>query len=226
MPTHASNSGDVSVPELPAPAERVKDYAVNIRIKNNWFLTRMKAAGFRTVAELSRATGIDTGQIGGFVNLKRAPQWTRSKDYRWKSHILRIAEALHCLPEDLFPPQHLSAPLKRNTATIELAADELPAVIGQFRQLELPPDAPHDRIDADNTIKEMLALLPPREERVLRRRYGIDCEPGSLEEIGKEFGITRERVRQIEAKAVRRFKDPGRAEEIRDALLTIIEQET
>lgn len=60
-------------------------------------------------------------------------------------------------------------------------------------------------------IDEVLKTLTPREERVLRLRFGlVDGKPHTLEEVGKEFNVTRERIRQIEAKAIRRLRHPTR----------------
>lgn len=60
-------------------------------------------------------------------------------------------------------------------------------------------------------IEKVLQTLPPREEKVIRLRYGLDDNrPRTLEEVGKEFGVTRERIRQIEAKAIRRLRHPSR----------------
>ena len=54
--------------------------------------------------------------------------------------------------------------------------------------------------------------LTDREERVLRLRYGLDDDrPRTLEEVGREFGVTRERIRQIEAKAIRKLRHPTRS---------------
>ena len=59
--------------------------------------------------------------------------------------------------------------------------------------------------------------LTEREERVLRLRYGLDDgRPRTLEEVGKEFGVTRERIRQIEAKALRKLRHPSRAKKFGD----------
>ena len=60
-------------------------------------------------------------------------------------------------------------------------------------------------------------LLTPREERVLSMRFGLtDGHPHTLEEVGKEFNVTRERIRQIEAKALRKLRHPTRSKKLRD----------
>ena len=63
----------------------------------------------------------------------------------------------------------------------------------------------------------VLSTLTPREEKVLRLRYGIDdSHPRTLEEVGKEFNVTRERIRQIEAKALRKLRHPNRIKKLKD----------
>lgn len=70
-----------------------------------------------------------------------------------------------------------------------------------------------DRMD------KVLATLTPREARILRLRFGLDDNhPYTLEEVGRKFGLTRERIRQIEGKALRRLRHPRRARQLRDYL--------
>ena len=65
----------------------------------------------------------------------------------------------------------------------------------------------------------MLATLTPREERVLRMRFGIGMNTDhTLEEVGQQFSATRERIRQIEAKALRKLKHPSRSRKLRSFL--------
>ena len=68
-------------------------------------------------------------------------------------------------------------------------------------------------------LMSVLATLTPREEKVLRLRFGIeDGRTHTLEEVGKEFNVTRERIRQIEAKALRKLRHPSRSKKLRDFL--------
>ena len=68
-------------------------------------------------------------------------------------------------------------------------------------------------------LEEALSTLTPREEQVLRMRFGLtDGKPHTLEEVGKEFDVTRERIRQIESKALRKLRHPSRSKKLRDFL--------
>ena len=72
-----------------------------------------------------------------------------------------------------------------------------------------------------NLLREQLLgvieTLTPREQKVIRLRYGLDdSHPRTLEEVGKEFNVTRERIRQIEAKALRKLRNPNRSKKLID----------
>ncbi len=68
-------------------------------------------------------------------------------------------------------------------------------------------------------LSEVLDTLTEREEKVLRLRFGlVDGRPRTLEEVGKEFNVTRERIRQIEAKALRKLRHPSRSKKLKDFL--------
>ncbi len=78
---------------------------------------------------------------------------------------------------------------------------------------------------SDNVVQMMLKeqllavieTLTPREQKVIRLRYGLDdAHPRTLEEVGKEFNVTRERIRQIEAKALKKLRNPSRSKKLKD----------
>ncbi|QDW66918.1 RNA polymerase sigma factor RpoD [Luteimonas granuli] len=81
-----------------------------------------------------------------------------------------------------------------------------------------PVDATTDT-NLSETVRDVLAGLTPREAKVLRMRFGIDMNTDhTLEEVGKQFDVTRERIRQIEAKALRKLRHPSRSEQLRSFL--------
>ena len=66
---------------------------------------------------------------------------------------------------------------------------------------------------------EVLDTLTEREQKVLRLRFGLDDgRPRTLEEVGRQFNVTRERIRQIEAKALRKLRHPSRSKKLKDYL--------
>ena len=91
--------------------------------------------------------------------------------------------------------------------------------LGDFIQDDDTP-APQD-VAAYTLLKEQLdevmSTLTPREAKVLRLRFGLDDgKARTLEEVGKEFDVTRERIRQIEAKALRKLRHPSRSKKLKD----------
>ena len=66
-------------------------------------------------------------------------------------------------------------------------------------------------------LDEVMSTLTPREAKVLRLRFGLDDgKARTLEEVGKEFQVTRERIRQIEAKALRKLRHPSRSKKLKE----------
>ncbi|MBK8283685.1 MAG: RNA polymerase sigma factor RpoD [Ahniella sp.] len=99
--------------------------------------------------------------------------------------------------------------------------DDEDSHLGDFIEdtnVESPIDATTN-INLMETVRDVLAGLTPREAKVLRMRFGIDMNTDhTLEEVGKQFDVTRERIRQIEAKALRKLRHPSRSEQLRSFL--------
>jgi RNA polymerase primary sigma factor len=99
--------------------------------------------------------------------------------------------------------------------------DEDDSELGMFVEDQVTP-APSQSVYESmlrERVDEVLATLSPREARILRLRFGLDDDrPYTLEEVGAKFGLTRERIRQIEGKALRRLRHPCRARQLREYL--------
>ena len=91
--------------------------------------------------------------------------------------------------------------------------------LGDFIQDEDSP-APHDAAAytlLKAQLEDVMGTLTPREAKVLKLRFGLeDGKARTLEEVGREFDVTRERIRQIEAKALRKLRHPSRSKKLRD----------
>jgi RNA polymerase primary sigma factor len=99
--------------------------------------------------------------------------------------------------------------------------DEEDSHLGDFIEDRntLPPADVASRQLLKEQIEEVLNTLTPREQRVLQLRFGLeDGRSRTLEEVGKEFNVTRERIRQIEAKALRKLRHPSRSRKLKDYL--------
>ncbi len=106
------------------------------------------------------------------------------------------------------------------TSLATKVGDEEDSELGDFVQdTGLKPDEQATRALLKSHLEEVLDGLSPREKRVIQLRFGLeDGKQRTLEEVGKEFGVTRERIRQIEAKAIRKLRHPTRAKKLRDYL--------
>ena len=104
--------------------------------------------------------------------------------------------------------------------------DEEDSHLGDFiedKNAILPIDAAIQS-NLRETTTRVLASLTPREERVLRMRFGIGMNTDhTLEEVGQQFSVTRERIRQIEAKALRKLKHPSRSRKLRSVPRQLIQ---
>ncbi|MBU2577281.1 RNA polymerase sigma factor RpoD [Patescibacteria group bacterium] len=111
--------------------------------------------------------------------------------------------------------------IAQGTTSLESpVGDEEDSLLGDFiaDTAPSPYDTASKQLLKDN-IKEVLETLTPREAKVLVYRFGLEGgKPMTLEEVGKKFGVTRERIRQIEAKALRKLKHPSRRKKLQDYL--------
>jgi RNA polymerase primary sigma factor len=85
--------------------------------------------------------------------------------------------------------------------------------------MTLSPMAAAMQASVQEKLKEILDSLSPREAKVLRMRFGLEmASDHTLEEVGKQFDVTRERIRQIEAKAMKKLRHPSRSEHLKSLL--------
>ncbi|WP_199554730.1 RNA polymerase sigma factor RpoD [Sandaracinobacteroides hominis] len=171
----------------------------------------------RSIADQARTIRIPVHMIETINKLVRA-----SRQYLHET-------GREATPEEL--AERLSMPLDKVRKVLKIAkepisletpiGDEEDSHLGDFiedKNAIIPVDAAI-HANLKETVTRVLASLTPREERVLRMRFGIGMNTDhTLEEVGQQFSVTRERIRQIEAKALRKLKHPSRSRKMRSFL--------
>lgn len=169
----------------------------------------------RAIADQARTIRIPVHMVETINKVKKA-----------KSQLLHL-NGHEPTPEEI--SEYLNMPVDKVREILRVAQDpvSLETPIGEEEDSHLGDFIPDDEALAPadaasmSLLKEQLAevlkTLTPREEKVLSLRFGLeDGNPKTLEEVGKEFNVTRERIRQIEAKALRKLRHPSRSKKLRD----------
>lgn len=190
---------DVEVYDAPSGG---KDYVLQVRIKNGPLLRAIRSRGYRTVTAFSAACGVHVTTLSEYLGLRRAPI---RKTGEWNESALRMARSLRLPPDSLFPEQHLEQALVRNSGELEVSGDELRAMLAPPEQQD--PEQAMIADDVRRAMGKLLLTLSPREERVVRLRFGIDGGGDkTLQDVADEYGLSRNRVRQIEFHALLKLK--------------------
>ena len=197
-----------------------KDIRMDVRVRNNLILLKMEGAGITNVAELCRQMAAKFGYtsvhgpqvgVGRLINM-RDP--ARLKDGSWCALAVDLAYFFRCLPEDLFSDFQQEQALEKNRASAEIGFAEFQQIAAAHQT----PEIAFQKTELYEAVQRALGTLTAREERVLRLRFGFLEEGMSLEEVGMQLGVTWLRVRQIEAKALRKLKHPSRSFLLRQLL--------
>lgn len=184
-------------------------FRVDIRVRNNHLLTAIEER-FGSIRAFSVHLNCRLQRLYDIVNLRKSP----TDENWWTDEALIIADALMMPPEDLWPDALATMELERNTGTSKVSHQHMLSFIGQSDPLE------QARLAQLPELIEVLMSdsLNTLQRTVIRRRFGMDGEAETLEQIAKSMGCTRERIRQIEAKAMRKMRHPVRSEPLVDAV--------
>ena len=181
----------------------MQDYRVKITIRNERLLAAMEGLGYKSVAEFSRNQGLNSNKVREIFSGKITPL---DKDGSLKDLTKEILELLDLTIEKAFTEKQLRG-FKKHSFEIKLEEEKLLQITNPAKNLEVKVIEQ----DVKNKFSEIFSkYLTPREENVLRMRYGIGLDTDhTLEEVGLKFSVNRERIRQIEAKAIRKLKHPS-----------------
>ncbi len=194
------------------------DIRVDMTVRNNLILQKMEEAGITSVAELCRRIRATTGaniqqtQVGLLVNLKLPAQ---KRNGAWIETALQLANFFRCLPEDLFSDIQQRYALAKNRVRAEFVFAE----IAQLTTDAVPtPEALVCAKEFAAAVRLAICTLTPRQQRVIKLRFGFGGPEHTLAEIGQIIGLSTERVRAIEAKSLRKLKFPSRSRKILAAI--------
>ncbi len=191
----------------------MKDLKVIVRFKNNLILSRIHEK-WASVAAFCREKGLQQYTVGLLINFKISPIRYKYKCIHsmygddgilWRKPAYELATALECLPEHIFPDQLREE--RKNRYEIEINTNE----IGYNEPLMLEMSDPEKdflREEVKKQVKSILNDLTERQKKVIILRFGLDGKGDrTLQETAKELGeVTRERIRQVEAIALRNIR--------------------
>jgi len=202
------------------------EYRIDIKVKNNIILRKIEQAGYKTVGEFCRLNGIMkyVSLICSIISMKESPL---QADGEFRKCIIKTADLLNCDPLDLFTDTQLHTILKSNKRSIQVNEAEMKFMLEQQNQTKLLDSVIYDE-QKNNIIEKSLGCLTKRERQVIEMRLGLGeySREHTLDEVGAAIpndyhpdkGITRERVRHIEARAYRKLRLPINADKLRDFL--------
>ena len=179
----------------------MKDYNIQLKVRNNLLLEKMRSLGHETAASLSRASGVSQTDIGAYLNLKKAP----ISIVGVSPTALKLCDTLFCELEDIFPDQHLYIGLDNNKAEVTVSEQDVQGILGGDEPATLI-----ESFEKSHVLIAAIESLTEKEQYVMEKHYGINGgETHSLVGIGKLMGVSSERVRQIEQKAIRKMRSPS-----------------
>jgi RNA polymerase sigma factor (sigma-70 family) len=196
--------------------EKVKDLRIELRFKNALLFNALLAHFPRTTkayyGPLDTQKAAKTLKIGyqtllDLLSLRASPY---RKDGSQTDPSRQLASYLSIDHELLFPPHLYQLHIPQGLALEYSTGEFLP----MNRALYLP--APHDekRQEQQQLIDEVLSTLTPREQDIIRRRYGLEGDEASYGQIGKEWAVSIARISQIHWKAIRKLRHPSRSDKL------------
>lgn len=187
----------------------MSDYRVDIKVRNNVILKKLKENGYETLGEFCRLNGVMkyVSTLGKVIAMQRSPFTSKGE---FIPAILFLAEKLNCNELDLFTDQQLNTILESNKRTLEVKEAELKFLLENTNEMMLLEDQ-YSEDEKKKEIENALNTISPREKLVIEMRMGLGgYKEHTLREIGEIIGTQQERVRQIEAKALRKLRHPSR----------------
>lgn len=197
----------------------MEEYRIDMKVRNNLILAKIEEKGHTSAHSFCKDTGICYTKLISFLNMKET---IFDNEGQVKRFVLKLCKELNCIPEELFSASQMEASLKSNKRTLKTNEAEMKFMLQQNNNQKLLEDHYYNEQLVDKIEEVLSKSLTQREEKIVKMRMGLgeyDREH-SLDEIAKIQNISRERIRQIEAKALRKLRHPSRAGHLREFIKT------
>ncbi len=188
------------------------EYRIEIKVKNNLIMEKINELGFTTVAAFCKTYNIGQSKLGDVINMTCSPL---KEDGDFIKIIQDISDIFCCCPEDLFSENQMRKIWESNKFVRKVSEAEAKLFCAQNINQKSLEEIIHGE-ELGKRMNDALETLTPREAKVIKERHGIDCDKLTLSESAEKHGVTRERIRQIESKALRKLRHPSRGSIIKE----------
>jgi RNA polymerase sigma factor (sigma-70 family) len=194
----------------------LSEYRVRVTVRNNLILTAIENAGYKNISAFCKGSDIPPTTLNALIAMKVPPLMSSGE---FSKPAKSLMEALCALPTELWTSEQLTMKLKRNTSEIALNLSGMQSALGIHADeamllLTQSPEEVLNTKDVSTLVEQTLNTLSRREAKVLRMRFGIGCEEHTLEEVGACLDLSKERIRQIEVKSMRKLRHPSRMDSL------------
>ena len=185
----------------------MSDYRQRITVRNARLLRAIEAKGHRAGVLFAAAAGIAYSNILlPYLNLTRSPI---GRDGLLRECAWSLCDYLGASPDELWSDEQLT-PLARNSVQKDFSYEQVRSLCSSTGNGEMDPQSLAAQSQAARLLLASLDELTPKEAIVIRYRFGIGAPEMTLGEVGDRLGQSKERVRQIEMKALRKLRHPSR----------------
>jgi len=184
----------------------MKDYRVKITIRNERILSVMESMGFPSVRNLCEVNKLDYNRIVNIISGKIKPLNEKGELI---PVVIKLLDTLDMTPEEAFTERQLQG-FRKSSIIVKLEEKEMVKLANPIRNQEqklIETEVKHKLEKAINSLR-------PMEKTIIKLRYGINDSEHTLEQIALIFNLSRERIRQIEKKALSRLRHPTNSTEI------------
>lgn len=190
----------------------MKDYRVKVKVLNDRILTAIKNAGYTSIPKFSKDNNINYVNLNNLINMNQTPLTHKGE---LSSTASQLCIALNKMPCDLFNDVQMYEGFSQNKHEFSFDDHDVKNLLSNSIYHEKP------YLSFQEDLKEVFSTLSSVEADVLTKRFGFESDQMTLEEISNVYGVQRERIRQIEAKALRKLRHPTRADVLKPYLLEL-----